>query len=185
MISCNVSHVLIFLQKLLDKGCAPFMFKVYVAAIAGNHSLRAGQLIGRNDLIVKFLKGAQWLSPPHSQTVPSWDIYEDPTLSHSADLWPLLLKTPLPLDLALVKRVGDSQALSVSTSCLEFGSNDCKVALKPRRGYVPKVLSQGPNLLCPVSALRVYLEHSSLFRPSEQLFVCFGSRHKGLPATNK
>ncbi len=74
-----------------------------------------------------------------------------------------------------VKRVGDLQALSISASCLEFGPNDCKVILKPRHGYVPKVLStlfraqgsllalpvtdgeKGLNMLCPVRALRVYL----------------------------
>ncbi len=44
---------------------------------------------------------------------------------------------------------------------------------------------QGPNLLCPVRALRVYLERSSLFRQSEKLFVCFGGCHKGLPATKQ
>ncbi|KAL1267190.1 hypothetical protein QQF64_002865 [Cirrhinus molitorella] len=41
--------------------------------------------------------------------------------------------------LTSVKRMGDLQALSVSPSCLEFGPNDSKVVLKPRRGYVPKV----------------------------------------------
>ncbi len=31
--------------------------------------------------------------------------------------------------------------LSISPACLEFGPNDSKVVLKPRHGYVPKVLS--------------------------------------------
>ncbi len=112
----------------------------------------------------------------------------------------LLLKTALLQALTSVKRVDDLQVLSVNTSCFEFGPNDWKVVLKPRHGYVPKELStpfraqvvtlfalpvaegeQGPNLLCPVRALRVYLELSSLFRQSEQLFVCFGGRNKGLP----
>ncbi len=38
-------------------------------------------------------------------------------------------------------RVGDLQALSINLACLEFGPNDSKVVLKPRLGYVPKVLS--------------------------------------------
>ncbi len=38
-------------------------------------------------------------------------------------------------------RVGDLQALSINLACLEFGPNDSKVILKPRLGYVPKVLS--------------------------------------------
>ncbi len=44
---------------------------------------------------------------------------------------------------------------------------------------------QGPNLLCPVRALKVCLERSSLFRQSEQLFVCFEGRLKGLPVTKQ
>ncbi len=58
----------------------------------------------------------------------------------SADLKTLSLKTALLLALASVKRVGDLQALSVSPACLEFGPNDSKVVLRPRHGYVPKVL---------------------------------------------
>ena len=94
------------------------------------------------------------------------------------------------------------QALSTSASCLEFGPNDSKVTLRPRHGYVPKVLStpfraqvislsalpsseedSDSLTLCPVRALRIYLERSASFRQSEQLFVCFGGRTKGLPVT--
>ncbi len=78
--------------------------------------------------------------------------------------------------------------------------NDSKIVLKPRHGYITKVLStpfraqvitlsalppselgQGLYLLCPVRVLRIYIEHSAPFRQSEQLFVCFGSRTKGSP----
>ncbi len=59
----------------------------------------------------------------------------------SADLRPLTLKTALLLALASVKRMGALQALSVSPSYLKFGSTDSKIVLKPRYGYIPKVLS--------------------------------------------
>ncbi len=59
----------------------------------------------------------------------------------SLSLRVLLLKTALLLALASVKRVGELQALSVNPACLEFGHKDSKVVLKPRLGYVPKVLS--------------------------------------------
>ncbi len=77
--------------------------------------------------------------------------------------------------------MGDLQALSVSPNCLEFGPGDSKVVLKPRHGYIPKVLftpfraqvitlsalppseeDQELILLCPVSALKVYIEHSAM-----------------------
>ncbi len=90
-------------------------------------------------------------------------------LLHLAELCPLSLKT--------VKRVGDLQALSIIASCLEFGPSDWHSALLALPAADGE---QGPNVVCPVRALRIYLESSSLFRQSEQLFVCFGGRSKGL-----
>ncbi len=62
-------------------------------------------------------------------------------LLQSTNLRSVSLKTALLLALASVKQVGDLQALSISPACLEFGPNNSKVVLKPRHGYVPKVLS--------------------------------------------
>ncbi len=59
----------------------------------------------------------------------------------SSSLRILSLKTALLLALASVKRVGDLQALSVNPAYLKFGPNDSKVILKPKLGYVPKVVS--------------------------------------------
>ncbi len=89
------------------------------------------------------------INPPRLRTVPPWDL---PTVLRalkgppfeplqSSSLRVLSLKTALLLALASVKQVGDLQALSVNSACLEFGPNDSKVVLKPRLGYVPKVLS--------------------------------------------
>ncbi len=91
-----------------------------------------------------------------------------------------MLKTALLLALASVNHMGDLQALPVSPSCLEFGPNNSKIALKPRHGYIAKVLltqfraqvitlsalppserDQGLNLLCHVRALRIYIESSA------------------------
>ncbi len=170
------------------------------------------QSVGRDNSVVRFLKGARRLNPPRPLTVPTWDL---PTVLRalkgppfeplqSTDLRSLLLKTALLLALASVKRVGDLQALSISPACLEFGPNDSKVVLKPRHGYVPKVLStpfraqvitlsalppseedRELSLLCPVRALRIYFERSAPFRHTEQLFVSFGNRTKGHPVTKQ
>ncbi len=43
----------------------------------------------------------------------------------------------------------------------------------------PSTGSQELSLLCPVRALRVYIERSASYRKSEQLFVGFGNRVKG------
>ncbi len=126
----------------------------------------------------------------------------------TASLRALSLKTALLLALASVKRVGDLQALSIDDLCIEFGPGDCRLTLKPRKGYVPKVLStpfkeqvitlsafcpETPTgteplntlLLCPIRAERTYIERSRQFRLSEQLFVCFGGRTKGLPVSKQ
>ncbi|KAL0183542.1 hypothetical protein M9458_019238, partial [Cirrhinus mrigala] len=210
--SCDISVILSFLQELLDKGSSPSTLKVYVAAIMASHAPIAGQSVGRNNLVVRFLKGSRRLNPPHPHTIPTWDLsmvlraLKGPPFEPlpSSDLRPLTFKAALLLALASVKRMGDLQALSVSPSCLEFGPGDSKVILKPRHGYVPKVPStpfraqvitlsalpsseedQELNLLCPVRALRTYIEQSASFRQSEQLFVCFGGRNKGHPVTKQ
>ncbi len=41
------------------------------------------------------------------------------------------------------------------------------------------------SLLCPVRALRVYIEHSASYKKSEQLFVGFGNRAKAGPVTKQ
>ena len=96
--------------------------------------------------------------------------------------------------------------LSISHGCLEFAPGDIKAILHPRPGYVPKVLSnvarptvlqafhppphvtvneERLNLLCPVKALKIYIQRSSSWRKSDQLLVCFGSPKKGHPASKQ
>ncbi len=66
----------------------------------------------------------------------SWDQY---TLLESDRI--LTLKVTLLLMLTSLKRVGDLQVLSVSEMCMDFAPGLVKVTLRPRPGYVPKVLS--------------------------------------------
>ncbi len=91
---------------------------------------------------------------------------------------------------------------------MQFGPNDCMVRLTPRLGYTPKVLSTPfraqvitiqafcspePNTdlvsqkhtLCPVRALCAYVDRTSQFRTSEQLFVCFAGAKKGGPLSKQ
>ncbi|KAL0161844.1 hypothetical protein M9458_041240, partial [Cirrhinus mrigala] len=84
-------------------------------------------------------------------------------------------------------RVGDLHAFLVNETCLEFGPADSHVTLRPWPGYVPKVLTtpfqdQVVNLhalppeeadpalalLCPVRALRIYVDCTRSFRHSEK-----------------
>ncbi len=79
-----------------------------------------------------------------------------------------------------------------------FGPAYSHVVLRPRPGYVPKDpttpfrdqvvnLQALPSeeadpaiaLLCPVRALRIYVDSTRSFRSSEQLFVCHRVQQKG------
>ncbi len=120
----------------------------------------------------------------------------------SVGLKELSLKTTLLLALASAKRIGDLHAFSVDSDCIRFGPGDCSVTLRPRMGYVPKSLStpfktqtvslsalssestasreaDAQTSVCPVRALRTYIDRSASFRQSDQLFVCYGGCARG------
>ncbi len=108
------------------------------------------------------------MNPPRPRTVPPWDLPTVRALQglpfeplQSSSLRVLSLKTTLLLALALVKQVGDLQALSVNPACLEFGPNDSKVILKPTLGYVPKVLSTPFRAQVLMLLLGVAVHHRS------------------------
>ncbi len=201
---CTICVVLSFLQERLERRLSPSTLKVYVAAIAAHHDAVDGRFLGKHDLIVRFLKGARRMNPSRPPLVPSWDLsivlaglqrgpFEP---LDSVELKFLSLKTAL-LTMS-IKRVGDLQAFSVSEECLVFGPVYSHIILRPRSGYVPKVpttpfrdqvvnLQALPSeeadpalaLLCPVRALRIYVDRTRSVRSSDQLFVCHGGQQKG------
>ncbi|KAI2651800.1 ORF V: Enzymatic polyprotein [Labeo rohita] len=175
---CTIAVVLSFLQEKLERRLSPSTLKVYVAAIAVYHDAVDGTSLGKHQLIG--LREAPF----------------EPLAS--VELKYLSLKTALLTALASIKRVGDLQAFSVDEACLEFGPGDSHVILRPRPGYVPKVpttpfrdqvvnlqalpleeADPASALLCPVRALRIYVDRTRHFRRTEQLFVCFGGQQKG------
>ncbi len=188
---CPIRVVLSFLQQGLERRLSPSTLKVYVAAIAANH--------------VRFLRGARRLNPPRPPSIPSWDLSLVLRALQQGPFEPLQtvkpkflsMKTLLLLALASIKKVGDLHAFSVDDSCLQFGPADSQIILRPRPGYVPKVpttpfrevvsLQALPPeeadpalaLLCPVRAMRHYVDRTQSFRTSDQLFVCHGGRQKG------
>ncbi len=120
-----------------------------MAAIATFCSPKDGQSIGRNAMVVSFLKRARRLHPPRPPSVLTWDLeavlralsqppFEPLT---SVGLKELSLKITLLFALASAKRIGDLHAFSVDSDCIHFGPGDCSVTLRPRMGYVPKSLS--------------------------------------------
>ncbi len=203
---CPIRVVLSFLQQGLERRLSPSTLKVYVAAIAANHDPVEGKSVGKHDWVVRFLRGARRLNPPRPPSIPSWDLSLVLRALQQGPFEPLQtvepkflsMKTLLLLALASIKRVGDLHAFSIDDSCLQFGPADSQIILRPRPGYVPKVpttpfrdqvvsLQALPPeeadpalaLLCPVRALRHYVDRTQSFRTSDQLFVCHGGRQKG------
>ncbi|KAI2667120.1 DNA replication complex GINS protein PSF3 [Labeo rohita] len=110
----------------LDRHLSASTLRVHVAAISANHDLVGGRSVGKHDLIIRFLRGARRLNPPRPHLIPSWDLA-------------VVLQDGSFDCVHFHQRVGDLLALSVNSSCLEFGPADSHVVLSPRPGYVPKV----------------------------------------------
>ncbi len=154
---CTVLDVLSFLQYRLDSGSLPSTLKVYVAAIAAFRSPQGGQSIGRDPMVVSFLKGARRLHPPRPPSVPPWDLevvlraLSQPPFEplSSVGLKELSLKTALLLALASAKRIGDLHAFSVDSDCIRFGPGDCSVSGREWGMYL--------NHFLPPSRYRLFL----------------------------
>ncbi len=213
-VNCPVGPVLEFLQERLTAGAAATTLRVYVAAIAAQRELDEIPL-GRHRMVSAFMRGARCLRPVRPTAVPSWDLSVileglvtapfEPLESASDRI--LTLKVVLLLALTSLKRVGDLQAFSDSETCMDFSPGLVKVTLRPRPGYIPKVLStsfrsqvvtlhsfhpppfassedERLHMLCPVRALKLYVDRSKVWRKSPQLLICFGAGRRGL-ATSK
>ena len=119
-----------------------------------------------------------------------------------ASLSSLSMKTAFLLAVTTAKRVSELHALSISDACLRWKASDSGVTLWPNVSFLPKVLppsysnqaielaafhpppftseaEERAHLLCPVRALRLYIQATQGFRRSEQLFVCYGARNRG------
>ncbi len=209
-VNCPVGPVLEFLQERLTTGAAATTLRVYVAAIAARRELDEVSL-GRHQMVSAFMRGVRRLRPVRPMAVPSWDLsvvlegleaapFE---LLESAPERILTLKVTLLLALTSLKRVGGLQVLSVSEMWMDFAPDLVKVTLRPRSGYIPKVLStsfhsqvvtlhsfhprpfassedERLHMLCPVRALKMYVDCSNIWRKSSQLLVCFGAGRRGL-----
>lgn len=197
---------------MFDDGKAASTLKVYVAAISACHVGIGGATPGNHPLVSRFMAGVRRLRAPHKQLVPSWDLLvvlralTGPPFEplSEVDMKLVSLKTAFLLALVSAKRIGDIQALSVSSTCMQFSGAGDKVIMRPNAAYTPKVVStpfrnqvielvsfspppfasaeeEQLNKLCPVRALRCYVERTRSFRQSDQLFVCFGTQAKGRP----
>nr|XP_061795427.1 uncharacterized protein LOC133586985 [Nerophis lumbriciformis] len=195
-------------RSLLDIGRSPSTLKVYVAAISAHHAKVSGGSVGNHGLVATFLKGALRLHPRRCPRAPVWDLqlvldslcrppFEP--MDAAGPQW-AARKAAFLLAVASAKRVGELHALSVSPSCMFWHLEGSGVTLWPNVAFMPKVLAGSrcnrplrlaryrpppgeggsrQELLCPVRALRLYVDSTASFRRSSQLFVCYGARGRG------
>ncbi|XP_029975786.1 uncharacterized protein LOC115408980 [Salarias fasciatus] len=210
---CSVTGILSFLQDMVDKGRAFSTIKVYLAAISACHIGFEGKTVGQHPLICRFMRGARRKLPVCRSLAPSWDLplvlnaLSDSPFEplEQVDLKFVALKTALLLCLASAKRVGEIQALSVHKACTKFSSGNARVTLQPNPAFMPKVLgscspidllSFNPppfssdeqkrlHMLCPVRALRVYIDRTKSCRKSDQLFVSWAKSRLGRPVSKQ
>ncbi len=167
-----------------------------------------GKSVGKHDWVVRFLRGARRLNPTRPPSIPSWDLslvlraLQQGPFEPFQTVEPKFLSMKTLLALASIKRVGDLHAFSVDDSCLQFGPADSQIILRPWPGYVPKVTTTPfrdqvvslqalppkeaePALafLCPVRALRHYVDSTQSFKTSS-LSVTEAGR-KGMPSPSR
>ncbi len=213
-VNCPVGPVLKFLQEKLAAGAAATTLRVYVAAISARRELDEiplgrHRMVSAFTHGVRRLRPVRPIGVPSwDLSVVIEGLMAAPFEPlESAPERILTLMVTLLLALTSLKRVGDLHALSVSKMCMDFTLGLVKVTLRHRSGYVPKVVSTSfcsqvvtlhsfhPPLfasgederllmLCPVRALKIYVDRSKLWRKSPQLLVCSGAGCHGL-ATSK
>ncbi|MGH0134155.1 UNVERIFIED_CONTAM: hypothetical protein FKN15_029288 [Acipenser sinensis] len=140
------------------------------------------------------------LSACRQCTTDNWAPYEPMA---SADMKFVSMKTAFLLAIMSAKRISELRALSVDPSCCCFRDEGHRVSLRTNPTFLPKVISevtlnqtveleafhpppfsteedQKLNLLCPIRALRNYIDRTKAVCKSDQLFVGHGPRSLGL-----
>ena len=208
----SVVDVLTFLQEFLDRGLGLSSVKTHLAAISACHVGIDNQTMWKHPLVKQFMKGVRREHRVNRSLVPSWDLSlvlkalttEPFEPLQAVNLKCLTLKVALLVALTTAKRVSDLHALSTSPECMRFDDRSTKVTIKANPAFIPKnALSvcvpvdlqafhpppftsdedRRLNCLCPVRALRIYVDRTAPFRIGNQLFVSWGTKTKGKPVT--
>ena len=192
-----VSSVCDFLVSLFDEGKQVSTIKNYRSAIAAVHSgFSDGSSVGSNHAILSLLKGMFNERPPRRRLAPSWSINEvlssfttDPYEPiHNAPLDALTRKTVFLVAAASARRRSEIHALSIRPGFIRFTPEG--VHLLPNPSFLAKNQTESftPDLIflpsmsstssiredrfvCPVRALKWYIEKTKAIRKSDALFL--------------
>jgi hypothetical protein len=183
-----------------NKRCSVSTIKGYRAAISNTLKFSQGSEIGSDPHLADLIKYFELQRPVTRSLTPRWNLscvlwsltktpYEPLSEASFQDL---TLKTVFLLALASARRRSEIHALSVDTGCLRFNGNFESVSLLCQPGFLAKnqlpAVAPSPieipslsricagddqdRLLCPVRALRFYLNASKVKRKGrKRLFL--------------
>ena len=214
-LSLPIAGILEFLQFLFNSGRAVSTIRSYTSAFTAIRGRIEGYTFSTHPWIAQFLKAVLLKRPPVKTLVPTWDLdivltylqseVFEPMEEVPLSLW--TLKTVFLLAITSACRCGELQALDIREGYMAFRRTN--VSLRTNITFVPKVakpdyinrvinldalktsgsgkVSKRLLLLCPVRALRIYLDKSKSVRQQDvfQLFVTYGSRGAGSPVSKQ
>ena len=213
--STSIEVLLEFFDYLFQQGRAYSTIKGYTSMLTAIRGQIDGYSFANHPLVATFLKGVLRKRPPVKSPVPAWDLdivlnylmsqEFEPSEQVSLDLW--TLKTVFLLAICSACRCSELQALDRSEQfmiirrrSLSLRTNLAFLPKVPKADYINREIflealpSQGPGrvskklqTLCPVRALRIYVDKSAPFRkPSVgQLFISYRRDNLGNPVTKQ
>ena len=196
-VEASVDELCSFFVALFDEGKQVSTIRNYRSAIAAIHSgFQDGSSIGTNHTITMLLRGMFHQRPPRQRLAPSWSIND--VLSHlskepfepihNSPLDALTKKTVFLVAVASARRRGEIHALSVDPGFIRFSPEG--VYLLPNPNFLAKNQSESfspapiflptmssassmreDRFVCPVRALKWYIEKTKALRKSNALFL--------------
>lgn len=199
----SVAQIANFLDHKRSAGSLAYdTIKGYLAAISAFVPRVDNSTVYSHPRLVSFLKGVKNLRGVRNERSASWDLplVLNALCSHpfepleTVDLKWLSAKIALLLALVSLGRV--SELCALSTEGIHFNPDNSKVMVYPNPSFRPKHVTtryrrvplvltafhlspsseeeRRLHFLCPVRALRIYLDRTAPFRQTTQVLVCHG-----------
>lgn len=179
-----------FLAYLNDNNMSYSAINVIKSALSSVLGFFDGKPLGQHELVIRLMKGVARRRPPQPKYSQFWDVDEvlQALSRFPSDFASLTYKTCFLLALCVAARV--SELSGFTTDCIFFTSTGVKLIL-PKLAKVPKVSTRDRRLfeitpfsdlaLCPVNALKQYLEVTSAKRGDcKSLFVSVNAPHRAV-----